>query len=301
MGKSWIQVLLMAGGDGTRFAPLSTPEFPKQFHYLTNPNRSVLQQCFDYLQQDFKPTQIWVTTSERHRKLATDQLPTVPTDQIIGEPIKKNTAPGIAYVAQCCYQKQPESILITLSSDLYVPEPSKLCEILIQAAHLAREKNRIVVLGKRPTRPATQFGYIQTGDIVSSVQSAYIVRRFVEKPDQKTAESYCQGEGFYWNSGIFVAPTKLLLEEIARHLPSLARALQEKDRAQCFGLAPNISIDYGLMEKTDRALMIPIHFDWYDLGTWESLNDLVEKENTILPPQVLQIMNKHLQSDAENR
>ena len=277
----------MAGGEGSRFAPLSTPEFPKQFLNLIDPNHSLFQQTLKRLEPISKSENFWITTNERYLALVEKQSPTLSRFRTIGEPYKKNTCPGIALVAKRCFESDPESLLIVLPSDHYIPEEQIFCNTLQKALDLAQKTKGIVTLGKTPTWPATQFGYIQSEE--------NRVKRFVEKPNTSKAREYMNDGHYFWNLGMFIFPTRIFLGEVQKHLPELHEALAYHDNIQQFyELAPNISIDYGIMEKTDRAHMIEASFTWYDLGTWESLNDLVQKEKIRLDPKIGRMLQEQL-------
>ena len=294
MPNATLQILLMAGGEGTRFAPLSTPKFPKQFIGLTDSDRSLFQLSVDRILTQFDVESLWVTTNARYKSIIKDQTPEIPEKQAFGEPYKKNTAPGIAWVAKRCYDTDPKSILAVLPSDHHIIPANTFCATLQRASQIAEAIGAIVILGKKPTRPATEYGYIQV-DKTQNPKKFFAVQQFVEKPDLAKAKNYVEAGNYFWNLGMFIFPTKLLLEEVQKHLPEIYQSLQKsKTIEEYYQDIPSISFDYGIMEKTKKALMLPAEFKWYDLGTWEGLRDLTEKENIKLPENVCHIMREQL-------
>lgn len=278
-----IYAVILAGGEGTRFAPLSTPDLPKQFMTILD-GRTLVQQTVDRLKGFIAPPQIVVTTNLRYEALVRDQLPGIPAANIVLETAKRNTAPAIALAAHLLRARDPEAVMVVLPADHVILDRAEFCAALRVAVDLAVREHVLVTLGMTPTRASVDYGYIQRGDpLLQTGRPAFRVARFVEKPDAATAERYCAVGGYYWNSGMFIWEATTLLAEIAQHLPQMAAALGRPD---FFSRAEAISIDYGLMERSERAVTIPCDFGWSDIGSWESLRALVAQEDLPLHPDV---------------
>lgn len=300
-----IYFLIMAGGEGTRFQPLSTPAKPKQFINIVG-EKSLIRQTFDRL-RSFKSlkdnSHVYVATNARHIDLVRHELPEVPVDNIIGETRKKNTAPCIGFVSQLICNKDPEAIIVCLPSDHVILNHVEFLSVLEGAIYLAGKEQKLVTLGINPTRASTDYGYIERSDlqVKGSNQMAFVVKRFVEKPSEDTARGYISSGRFYWNSGMFVWMAKVILQEITNHIPELSGELghlhKNIDTAHMvdfFERAPSISIDYGVMEKSRNVLVIPCEFGWSDVGTWKSLKDLSNSGAVTITQEVRDVMEKQL-------
>lgn len=295
--------LIMAGGEGTRFQPLSTSARPKQFINIVG-DKSLIRQTFERLNLeswDVRPTQVYVATNARYIDLVRQELPELPVDNIIGETSKKNTAPCIAYAAHVISSKDPEGIMICLPSDHFVLNQAEFLSVLNTAVEVAVKGNKLVTLGIRPTHASTEYGYIEISDkaVASSDRSAYLAKRFVEKPDRTKAEGYIATGRFYWNSGMFVWGAHVVLNEIARHLPEvdgeirhLQKAFDMSEMINFFENAPSISIDYGVMERSSNVAVIPCEFGWSDIGTWKNLKLLADSGVVDIAPEVRAVMEE---------
>jgi mannose-1-phosphate guanylyltransferase/mannose-6-phosphate isomerase len=284
-------VVLLAGGEGTRFAPLSTPECPKQFLRLFG-DESLMQTTVNRFASLTKPERIFVTTNDRYRDLTRAHLPQIPEANILGEPLKKNTAPPLARAAQHLVDLHPEAVMVVLPADHIILDPPTFLEAIRYAEELAMAQDLLITLGIKPDRPAEEYGYIERGDPISS--RAFHLRRFVEKPDHEHATAYLASGHFYWNSGMFVWRAARLLDELQQHAPVLHAALaQSTDSSQFFAAAPSISIDYAVMEHTQRAATIPVDCGWNDVGGWPSLRLLVERSDLALNPDVHALLDVH--------
>lgn len=268
--------LIMAGGEGKRFAPLSTPEKPKQFLNLMDPQKSLLQQTYNRLNKIFDISRLLVATNRRYLPLVEEQLPQMPKENIFGETEKKNTAPCLAWVSYHVWLKNREALIAAIPSDHFVAEDSPFLECLTTALTQARETQKIVLIGMQPTRPSPDYGYIHLPTAT-----------FVEKPDGETAKRYLREGNYLWNGGIFVYPAAKMLKLIEKHQPNMFSLLQSKvSLEEFFEKAPSISIDHGVMEKTRDLIVLPSSFVWSDVGTWENLAELVKAYSLSLAPEV---------------
>ena len=289
-----VAVLLLAGGEGVRFQPISTPEKPKQFLNLTHTEQSMLQQTWERALRLADPQNIWIATNQKYVSLVQKQIPEVVKNQVIGETQKKNTAPAIALITWILANKNPDTILVVLPSDHFIDEPDLFERTVRKALDAAQEHGGILTLGIPPREASTQYGYIKCGKAVIEGEDLCQVQCFTEKPVRHRAEKFISEGGYYWNSGMFIFSVQKMKEEITRHVPVIAELLGElkKDSPSLsfvekfFEEAPSISIDYAVMENTERAMVIPAPFFWSDVGSWEGLLDLTKKRSLVLPPNI---------------
>lgn len=286
--------VILAGGEGTRFAPLSTPEKPKQFLSILHSNRSMIQQTADRLEGLVTAERLLVSTNSRYVPLVSGQLPQLKTTAIVGEPIKKNTAPAIALLSHLVLKTDPDAVLLFLPSDHFIKNQKRMQEIFRLALDHAHTHDDIVVFGIPPTFASSDYGYIFCEE---KAVSAVPVSRFVEKPDVTRAKAYLADGRYFWNSGMFVWKASVLLDAVARHLPEMHQLLHKvKLDAQggleaagvkaFFEAVESISIDYGVLEKASNVVMFPFDAGWSDVGTWQGLSALVQAEGLNIPPEV---------------
>lgn len=280
---SQLQPVILCGGSGTRLWPLSREQFPKQFISLMG-QASLFQQTLQRLEGliDIQPAVI--VGNEAHRFLVQEQLRQIqiPAEALILEPEGRNTAPALTLAAFYASQKNPQSLLLVMPSDHVMLRPQGLKQILPQAAELA-QSGKIVIFGIAPEHPETGYGYIQA--------EGNEVLAFKEKPDQATAEGYLKSGKYWWNAGIFLCRADVWLAEIQTHAPEIHNACQiamaEGDRDglffrpqnAAFQQAPARSIDYAVLEKTDKAAMLPLDVGWSDLGAWNALQSMGEGDS----------------------
>ncbi len=280
--------VLMAGGIGSRFWPRSRKVRPKQFLRVLG-DHTLLQSTYHRLQNLAPPENIWVVTHERYASLTRDQLPQIAPEQVLGEPISRNTAPCIAYAAMRLHAKDPDAIMIALPSDHLIRDLQAFRNVLRVAVEAARSTDALVTIGIQPTHPETGYGYIQFESMTKRSLKAYPVRAFAEKPDIATAERFLDSGDFLWNSGIFVWKVQTILGQMKIHLPKvydsfaeIASSLDTEKEAVAVQMAyqkcPRISIDYGVMERANRVLVVPGSFGWSDIGDWRAVYDLSEKD-----------------------
>ncbi len=280
----------MAGGIGSRFWPMSRSSRPKQFHDILGVGRTLLQMTFDRLRRITSSDRIYVVTNQDYAGLVKEQLPEIGEDQILAEPMRRNTAPCVAYAAHKICGVDPEACLLIAPSDHLIEKEGAFVETVQVAMDRAVEAERLVTLGIRPTRPDTGYGYIQFDDDPGSGSSRVRkVLAFTEKPDKATAERFLEQGDHYWNSGIFIWHVQSILNALREHLPQLDCLFREGKEAynrqeetafieQAYGNCPDVSIDHGVMEKAGNVDVVLADIGWSDLGTWGALHELMEKD-----------------------
>ncbi len=277
--------VILAGGSGTRLWPLSTPTFPKQFLPLPSGN-SMIQETLARVAPLVSPEQTWVVTGQNMAHLVEEHLPTIPQQHILREPCGRGSAPAIAWAATTIAYNDPEAIMATFSADAVITNVDALHQTLQLAYDLA-ERGKLVTIGIEPTAPETGYGYIRYGEPISNGYGykACKAERFVEKPDRETAEGYLRDGHYVWNAGIFIWSIKSILTEFQEHLPEIAEKIQklvnmrEMDEAQAtlndiWPTLQSITIDYGILEKTNNLAVIPAPLGWNDVGNWEQYGTL---------------------------
>lgn len=296
-----VYVLIMAGGEGVRFAPLSTPDKPKQFHNIIG-NKSLLRQTFERVLSSVSPDRISVLTNERYATMVSEHIPEIPTQNIHREPVKKNTAPCIAYSAAWVHANDPEGVMVILPSDHVILDKIEFEEVLKSGVELATKEKALVTFGIVPTWASPDYGYIKRLNLVSSAdRPAYWVEKFVEKPNEETAAAYIDSGQYYWNSGMFVWQASVILAAIAKHIPGIYNRLKELNFkkgqilnhdsiADFFNSVDAISIDYGVMEREKNVITIPCSFGWSDIGTWSGLKSLYDQGQIVIDPTIRDIM-----------
>jgi mannose-1-phosphate guanylyltransferase len=281
--KQHIKGVIMAGGSGTRFWPKSRKALPKQFLNILG-DKSMLQMTMMRLLPLTGKQNITIVGNKEHASLLAQQAKDIANVSLILEPVGRNTAACIATAAFLLLQKDPESILVILPADHWITDDREFTDTLLQAARIAHETGGIITIGIPPAFPATGYGYIR----VNAGSGGVKVEAFVEKPDVKTAKSYLASGDYFWNSGIFVCKTSAILREIETHLPELYFPLKALSTCKTketiiefidrvYPSLPDISIDFGVMEKTDKAYLVKAEFGWSDVGSWDALYTLSKK------------------------
>lgn len=282
-----VYAVIMAGGSGTRFWPESKSSRPKQFLELIG-NGTMIQQTAKRISPLIPAERIMVVTNDNYVDLVKEQLPDVPEDQIIGEVVAKNTAPCVVLSAALIKKMDPSATLVVLPADHVIQNEAAFLNILKTAIGTAEAQSALVTIGIEPNKPETGFGYIQ-GGIASSDGKSHKVARFTEKPDLKTAESFLEQGGFFWNSGMFVWKASKLLEEATKYTPDISQAIissglsgeQPHGRTnidEFYRSCPSISVDYGIMEQSADVYVVPGEFGWNDVGSWSAVYELLEKD-----------------------
>jgi mannose-1-phosphate guanylyltransferase len=277
-------IVIMAGGVGSRFWPMSTAENPKQFIDVLGCGRTLLQLTVDRFEGICEMKNIWIVTNSKYSSLVKAQLPEVPEENILCEPCRRNTAPCIAYVSWRIKSKDPKANIVVTPSDHVVMDVKEFQRVIKMCMAFTSENDSIVTLGMKPNRPETGYGYIQADLSTSSTRNREIFRvdTFREKPDLETAKHYIQQNNFFWNAGIFIWNVNTIVNAFRMYQPSMAKIFEnmlpvygtEKEQEYINRLFPeceNISVDYAIMEKAEEIFICPASFGWSDLGTWGSL------------------------------
>ena len=280
----------MAGGIGSRFWPYSRTHHPKQFHDVLGVGRSMLQLTVDRFAGICPPENVFVVTNRDYTDLVQEHLPDLPADQILGEPIGRNTAPCIAYASYRIAQRDPKATIIVSPADhavQNVPEFQRLMKLAVAAAH---DNEALITLGIKPSRPDTGYGYIQYMDEQSLPGGKlHKVKTFTEKPNLELAQMFVDSGDFLWNSGLFVWRVDVILSAFHQYLNDITEVFEEGNKqlgtaqeeefiSTAYSRCRNISIDYGVMEKADNVYVLPADFGWSDVGTWDSLHRIGEHD-----------------------
>lgn len=286
-----IHAVIMAGGIGSRFWPLSRRANPKQFLNVFG-QATLLQNTVARLQGVVDPERCHVVTNERYVEQTRAQLPVVPQGNVFGEPISRNTAPCIAYAAFALEAIDPDATMVVLPADHVIADARRFQQVLRTAIERAEENGALVTIGISPTHPATGYGYVQydgPAELDFDEPTAYPVLAFAEKPDLATAERFLDSGDFLWNSGMFVWKARTIIDALERFLPDTYEAFaplrdafgtdRENDAVlEAFQASRSISIDYGVMERADKVYVVPGSFGWSDVGDWKAVYDLSEKD-----------------------
>lgn len=280
--------VILAGGKGERFWPLSRKHRPKQFLSLDGSGKSLLQATAERLLSITGGWQdIWVVTAAHLAEGVCEQLPDLPPSNLLVEPEGRDTAPAVAWsTLEIAQRYSRDTVVGFFPADHWIADETVFQATLQAATELAIQKTAIVTLGIAPTYAATGYGYIQQGESIGvygelpgqSGFPAYQVKRFTEKPDRATAEQFLATGQFSWNSGMFVFQAGVALEELLIYAPEIIGPLEEKGLA-AYSELPKKSIDYALMEKTQQAYVLPVSFGWDDLGDWNAIERLLKGEN----------------------
>lgn len=279
----------MAGGIGSRFWPMSTPERPKQFLDMLGTGKSLIRMTYDRMKLLCPPANIYIITNEQYKDLVLEQIPELEAGQVLTEPIRKNTAPCIAYAASKIHSIDPEATLIITPADHLIVQEEEFKKTLVAAVQSAGS-GRIATIGIKPTRPDTGYGYIEFQQANPATPNQVLpVIQFREKPDLTTAESFLASGNFYWNSGIFIWKSITVLESLKSFQPELFNLFckdlslyntssEEELKNNAFHVCEDISIDFAVMEHAKNIDVVLATFDWSDLGTWGSLKTHIEAD-----------------------
>lgn len=292
----------MAGGLGTRFWPISRKACPKQFLDLCNTGTSMLRQSYDRMSHIIPQENIYISTLREYADIVKSQIPEIQDENILQEVYNRNTAPCITFAATEILKKNPDAVMVACPADHMIDDGEEFRKTLSTALEYASTHDELITLGIMPTRPDANFGYIQVAGGSCAIQSGKPakVKTFTEKPDREIAQAFIKSGEFLWNSGIFVWKASLILSEIRTYAPQIASLWQESsDLDKIYADCPRVSIDYAVMEKTNRATVIPAHFKWADMGNWQSLYDnLPDPDGN---QNATNISGKHLfKEDARN-
>ena len=279
----------MGGGVGSRFWPFSKEDKPKQFLDFFGTGRSLLQSTFDRFKKIIPIENIFVVTNDAYADMTLKQLPELAKNQILLEPLRRNTAPAIAFAVFHIQAINPDANIVVAPSDHLILKEDIFLSEIERGLEFVEKNPFLLTLGIKPSRPETGYGYIQENheEIVDGIKK---VKTFTEKPNIDLAKVFFESGEFVWNSGIFLWNTKSIIESFRKHLPDIVNKFNEGKEFfntprekefidQAFPFCPNISIDSGIMEKADNVYVIGCDFGWSDLGTWGSLHEITEKDD----------------------
>ena len=283
--------VIMAGGAGTRFWPISRTSRPKQFLDVAETGQTFLRQTFERCLGIVPEENILVVTAERYGELVRDQIPELKEENLLLEPYSRNTAPAVVYATYTLLKRDPEAVAAILPSDHIIDNTELFCETIDKAFGYLDENDVLMTLGIIPSRPDTNYGYVQAygGREAYKANEPLQIKTFTEKPDRNLAEIFISTGEFLWNAGIFLWKAQTIRKEMEKHTPDITTQFAgweaaigsriEKEFIQrAYTGCPNISLGYGVMEKTDRAWIYPAKFGWQDIGTWESLYNYIPKD-----------------------
>jgi len=287
MNKNYYAIL-MAGGVGSRFWPVSTTDFPKQFHDMLGSGDTLIQKTFSRLSKLIPIENILILTNKQYNGLVLEQLPMVKQEQVLLEPAMRNTAPCILYASLKIQKQNLDAVMVVAPSDHWIEDEDEFSRNLQQCFDFCQKENALMTLGIQPTFPNTGFGYIEFDKNDSNPIKK--VNQFREKPDYETAKSFIEAGNFLWNGGIFIWSVKAITDAFEKFQPQMNALFQlglesynthneKKFIDDNYAKADNISIDYAVMENAKNVYVLPATFDWNDLGTWGSLHEKLDKDD----------------------
>jgi mannose-1-phosphate guanylyltransferase len=286
MNKNYYAIL-MAGGIGSRFWPVSTEDFPKQFHDMLGSGSTLIQKTFSRLSKLIPAENILILTNERYNDLVFEQLPMVNPSQVLLEPAMRNTAPCILYASIKIQKMNPNALMVVAPCDHWIEDDEEFTSNLQQCFDFCQNHNALMTLGIQPTFPNTGYGYIEFSK--SDTNPIKKVAQFREKPDYATAKSFLDSGNFLWNGGIFIWSVQSIVAAFEKFQPqmnalfhsgmdSYNTSAEKQFIEDNYAKADNLSIDYAVMENADNVYVLPATFDWNDLGTWSSLHEKLDKD-----------------------
>ncbi|WP_291857467.1 mannose-1-phosphate guanylyltransferase [Marinilabilia sp.] len=291
--------VIMAGGIGSRFWPLSKTETPKQFLDILGTGKSLLRQTFDRFSPICPTENIIVVTSGDYSKMVLEQLPELKPEQVLTEPFRRNTAPCIAFANKWIEERNPDANIVVTPADHLIINETEFHKAINQGLDFVDANEALLTLGIKPHRPETGYGYIQTGSDNGNGEIIKKVKTFTEKPNAELAKVFFESGEFFWNSGIFLWSLKTINQSFENHLKEVKQlfdplktipSVEEKQITDIYSECKNISIDYGIMEKADKVYVETVNFGWSDLGTWSSLYEYSaqdKKGNAVIKGKIL--------------
>ena len=277
-------IVIMAGGVGSRFWPLSTPENPKQFIDILGCGRTLIQLTVDRFNGICPKENFWVVTNAKYVDIVKEQLPDLPANHILAEPVARNTAPCIAWACWSIKKEDPNANVVVTPADAVVMNPEEFRRVIKHALEFTESWEAIVTIGIKPSRPETGYGYVEAGEAMNGAICK--VKAFKEKPNMETAEKYLRAGNYLWNAGIFVWNIETITDCITKYKPNIAADMDKisstDNVAEIFPNCEKISIDYAVMEPASKDGLVythPADFGWSDLGNWASLHDKLTKDD----------------------
>lgn len=297
--------LIMAGGRGERFWPKSRKNMPKQFLPLTDDEKTMIQLTIERIRPLVELKDIFISTNSEYKSLVLDQVPGIPEDNILCEPVRRNTAPGIGLGAVHIQKKYEDALMFVLPSDHLIKYNKMYLKTLTEAGEIAQEKDNLVTIGITPDYPETGYGYIKFNPDITK-GNAFKAEKFVEKPNVEMAKEYLETDEYLWNSGMFVWKVSTILNKIKRYMPNTYDGLIKIQEVigtdqydvvleSVFPRFESESIDYGIMEKTDSIYIFPGNFGWYDVGSWRAVERIKRsnEDGNIVDGNIITIDSKN--------
>lgn len=292
MNKNNCYCVIMAGGAGTRFWPVSRVARPKQFLDVAETGKTFIRHTYDRMMKIVPQENILIVTAEKYRDLVMEQIPELESHNLLLEPYARNTAPGTVYATYTLLKRNSEAHFISMPSDYIIENEEVFVQTIKDAFDYVEKNDFLVTFGVIPTRPETNYGYAQVcgGPDALKSNEPVKVKTFTEKPDKDLAKVFLASGEFLWNAGIFIWRAQTIRQEMEKHLPQvtgmfkgwehvLGTSVEREFITKAFSDCMNVSLAYGVMEKTDMAWIYPVQFDWQDVGTWESLYNYMEPEH----------------------
>ena len=292
MNRENCYCVIMAGGTGVRFWPVSRAAKPKQFLDVADTGKTFIQSTYERFLRVVPKENILIVTGDRYRDIVMEQLPDLAPENLLLEPYSRNTAPCIAYATYTLLKRDPQARMVVTPSDHMIDNEELFAETIRKAFDYIEENDVLMTLGVVPTRPDTNYGYIQAygGSDVYKNDKPMQVKTFTEKPDRDLAKVFISTGEFFWNAGILLWIAETFRKKMEKYLPevtalfkgwenALGTSVEYEFIARAYTGCRNISIDYGVMEKTDKAWMYPVKFGWGDIGTWESLYNIIPEKD----------------------
>lgn len=281
--------VIMSGGVGSRFWPFSKEDKPKQFLDFFGTGRSLLQSTYDRFKKIVPAENIYIVTNDSYAEMTKKQLTEINDNQLLLEPMRRNTAPAIAFATSRINAVNPKANIIVAPSDHLIMNEDQFVTDMKKGLEFVNDNKVLLTLGIKPSRPETGYGYIQANDVEKS--GIHKVKAFTEKPNLELATKFVESGEFFWNSGIFIWNVESIMEAYSKYLPDIYQKFNEgkeffntpsekKFIDESFPFCPNVSIDYGIMEKAENVYVNISDFGWSDLGTWGSLHDISERDNS---------------------
>lgn len=294
--------LILAGGKGRRLWPCSREDCPKQFLDFFSTGRTLLQQAYDRMCKFIPKDNIYVSTNQIYAGMVAEQLPELPRLNILSEPIFRNTAPSLAWATHRILHMNPDARVVVVPSDQAVFKEDEFMRNVLDGLDFAGGNDCMLTMGIRPTRPEPGYGYIQLGKKSDCCEGVYKVKSFTEKPDREFAKMFMDSGEFYWNTGLFIANVQYLRNTLKNIFPPVLRNLEEDEEKtfsveaelafvkENFPSYPNLSIEYGILEKNDNVYVMKCDFGWADLGMWHSIYESMSKgmgDNVVISSRVI--------------
>ncbi len=290
--------IIMAGGVGSRFWPVSTQKFPKQFHDMLGTGQSLIQRTFERINELVPSNNILIATNANYEKLVLQQLPQLNNRQLLLEPVMRNTAPCVLYAALKIYSQNPDAVILVAPSDHWIKDEGEFLRNIQSSFKACSEKDILMTLGIQPDHPNTGYGYIQYEKNTNEIKK---VKNFTEKPNLETAKEFLKSGDYLWNAGIFIWSAKSIISAFKKYLPEMVDILDDGNNVynsdfeddfikNNYQKCENISIDFAIMEQAQNVHVLPVDFGWNDLGTWGSLYSKLKKdeaENAVVGANVI--------------